>query len=238
MELARRIKGTDELRAMRCAVHACESTMTDMRRELRSGMTEREAWSLLHAGNVRRAGEWIETQILSSGPRTNPWMQEASSRTIEDGDLVAYDTDLVGAYGMMVDISRTWVCGDRSPTGPQRNVHALAVEQLHRNLELLTPGRLFRELTFRAWSPPTDEYRHYSVLYHGVGQCDEYPEIFFPHDWETWGFDGVVEPGMVFTVEAYVGRRDGGEGVKLENQVLVTEQGPELLTHYPLELTA
>ena len=193
-------------------------------------MTEREAWSLLHAGNIRRAGEWIEAQILSSGPRTNPWMQEASSRIIQDGDLVAYDTDLVGAYGMMVDISRTLRCGDGPPSGAQRDVHALALEQVHRNIELLTPGRSFRELTHGAWSPPAEDYRHYSVLFHGVGQCDEHPEIYFPNDWDAWGYDGVVEPGMVFTVEAYVGSRQGGEGFELEQQVLVTERGGQ--THY------
>jgi Xaa-Pro aminopeptidase len=163
-------------------------------------------------------------------------MQEASSRVIEPGDLVAYDTDLVGAYGMMVDISRTWRCGEGPPSAAQRHVHALALEQVQRNIELLTPGRTFRELTFDAWTPPVDAYRHYSVLFHGVGQCDEYPEIYFPHDWDAWGTDGVVEPGMVFTVEAYVGARTGGEGVKLENQVLITERGPELLTHFPLVL--
>jgi Xaa-Pro aminopeptidase len=236
MELARAIKSADEIRAMRCAVHACQATMAEMRTALTPGMTERDVWSLLHAGNIRRAGEWIETQILSSGPRTNPWMQEASSRMIADGDLVAYDTDLVGAYGMMVDISRTWRCGGGNPTGAQRHVHGLALEQLDRNLQLLTPGRTFRELTFQAWTPPVDEYRHYSVLFHGVGQCDEYPEIYFPHDWGAWGTDGVVAPGMVFTVEAFVGSRQGGEGVKLENQVLVTDQGPELLTDFPLDL--
>lgn len=238
MEHARAIKSVDELRAMRCAIHACETTMAELREQLRPGMTEREVWSLLHAGNIRRAGEWIEAQILSSGPRTNPWMQEASSRVIEDGDLVAYDTDLVGAYGMMVDVSRTLRCGGGRPTAAQQHVHALAAEQVQRNIELLTPGRTFRELTFRAWTPPIDQYRHYSVLFHGVGQCDEYPEIYFPHDWNAWGTDGVVVPGMVFTVEAYVGARAGGEGVKLENQVLVTDRGPELLTHFPLDLTA
>lgn len=237
MEHARMVKGADEVRAMRCAVHACETTMAELRARLRPGMTEREVWAELHAGNIRRAGEWIETQILSSGPRTNPWMQEASSRVIEPGDLVAYDTDLVGAYGMMVDISRTWRCGDGPPSAVQRDVHALALEQVQRNLELLTPGRTFRELTFDAWTPPIEDYRHYSVLFHGVGQCDEYPEIYFPHDWDAWGTDGVVEPGMVFTVEAYVGARSGGEGVKLENQVLITDDGPELLTEFPLGLT-
>ncbi|NND75189.1 MAG: aminopeptidase P family protein [Ilumatobacter sp.] len=241
MELARSIKGPDEILAMRCAVHACETTIDEMYAAMSPGMTERELWSMLHAGNIRRAGEWIETQIIASGPRTNPWMQEASSRVIENGDIVAYDTDLVGAYGMMVDISRTWICGEGrgpggEPTAAQRHVHDLACEQLDRNLQLLTPGRSYRELTFDSWHPPTDAYRHYSCLYHGVGQCDEYPEIYFPEIWDEWGYDGVLEEGMVLTVEAFVGSMRGGEGIKLENQVLVTEHGPELLTANSLDL--
>jgi Xaa-Pro aminopeptidase len=197
-------------------------------------MTEREVWAMLHAGNIRRAGEWIETQILASGPRTNPWMQEASSREIEDGDLLAYDTDLVGAYGMMVDISRTWLVGDGTPKPQQSQTHGLAVEQIERNTEMLRPGTTFRQLVFDSWSPPHEQYRRYCCQYHGVGQCDEYPDIYWPEQWHQWGFDGELEAGMVMTVESYVGPRSGGEGVKLENQVLITDGGPEILT--PLSL--
>ncbi len=236
MEQARRIKSTDEIRAMRCAVHACEATMDEMRHALEPGMTEREAWAILHAGNIRRAGEWIETQILASGPRTNPWFQEASSRVIENGDIVAYDTDLVGAYGMMVDISRPWVAGDALARPPAQHAFGLAVEQINRNVEMLRPGVTYKELSLEAWFPPVDDYRHYSCLFHGVGQCDEAPDIYFPQFWESSGYDGVLEVGMVMTVEAFVGARSGGEGVKLENQVLITEEGPELMTHFPLDL--
>ena len=236
MELARSIKGPDEIKAMRCSVHACETTMAEMRAELRPGMSERELWAMLHAGNIRRGGEWIETQILSSGPRTNPWMQEVSSRIIEDGDLVAYDTDLVGAYGMMCDISRTWLAGDGKPSAQQQNTYDLARHQIEHNLELLTPGRTFHELTHQSWMPPVEDYRHYCVNYHGVGQCDEFPEITFPHMWGKIGWDGVLEPGMVLTVEAYVGPRAGGEGVKLEEQVLVTKRGPDRLSNAVIDL--
>ncbi len=229
MENARLIKSPDEIKAMRCAVAACEITMNEMKEALRPGMTERELWAKLHEGNIRRAGEWIETQILASGPRTNPWMQEVSSRVIEDGDIVAYDTDLVGAYGMMCDVSRTWIAGDKPPSAAQLHVYDLAREQVERNLELMVPGRTFHELTHKAWMPPVEEYRHYSVLFHGVGQCDEHPDITFPEWYDEWGFDGVLEPGMVLTVEAFVGRRDGGPGAKLENQILITETGPERL---------
>ena len=67
--------------------------MAEMLAAVEPGMTERDVWAMLHAGNIRRGGEWIETQILSSGPRTNPWMQEASARVIQAGEMLAYDTD-------------------------------------------------------------------------------------------------------------------------------------------------
>ena len=236
MELARAIKNDAEIDALRCAAHACASTMAEMHAQLTPGFTEREVWALLHEGNIRRGGEWIETQLLASGPRTNPWFQEASSRTLEAGDILAYDTDLVGAYGMCVDVSRTWLVGATTPTAEQQHVYSLAREQIDRNIELLVPGATFRDLTFDAWMPPIEDYRHYSCLFHGVGQCDEWPSIYFPADWERAGFDGVIEPGMVMTVESYVGSRHGGEGVKLEEQVVITPTGHDRLFHFPLDL--
>ncbi len=237
MELARVIKSPDEIDALRCAAHACTTTMTEMYEKLRPGMTEQEIWAVLHEGNIRRGGEWIETQILASGPRTNPWFQEASSRVMENGDMLSYDTDLVGAYGMCVDISRSWIVGDATPTAEQRSIHGMALHQIEHNIELLKPGATMHDLTFKSWAPPIDEYRHYSCLFHGVGQCDEYPEIYFPHAWDDVGYECTLEPGMVLSVEAFVGSRQGGEGVKLEEQVVITDDGYDLLAHLPLGLT-
>ena len=55
----------------------------------------------------------------------------------------------------------------------------------------------------------------------------------FPDKWKESGFDGVVEVGMMLCVESYIGRQDGGEGVKFEEQVWVTETGVERLSSYP-----
>ncbi len=236
MELARAIKCADEIKAMRCAIAACQSAMDVMRSKLIPGITEQRLWSHLHAENIARGGEWIETRLLASGPRTNPWFQECSSRKIDAGDLVAFDTDLIGPYGMCCDISRTWLCGEQPATDHQRLIYRMAYEQIQFNQELLQPGTAFRELTERAQSLPPDYLaNHYSVLYHGVGLCDEYPSIYYPQDWALTGYDGVLEPGMVICVESYVGREGGREGVKLEEQVLITEEGPELLSAYPFE---
>ena len=236
MEHARAIKSADEIAAMRRAVAACEAAMRVMEKALRPGMTETDLWSVLHAENIRRGGEWIETRLLASGPRTNPWFQECSARTIEAGDLVAFDTDLIGAYGYCCDISRTWLAGDGRPTNEQRALYAQAADQIAANLAMLKPGLSFRELSHTAKSLPAEYLpNRYSVLFHGVGLCDEYPSVRYPEDFDLSGYDGVLEPGMVVCVESYVGRHGGREGVKLEEQALITKEGHEMLSAYPLD---
>jgi len=236
MELARAIKSEDEIRAMRCALAACEAAMGVMQSQLRPGVTEQELWAHLHAETIRRGGEWIETRLLSSGPRTNPWFQECSSRAIEAGDLVAFDTDLIGPYGYCADISRTWRCGEGRASNAQIDLYRQAREQIAHNLELVRPGLGFREFSERALRLP-ERYRanRYSAIAHGVGLCDEYPAIYYPEDVAATGYDGVLEAGMTICVESYIGEAGGSEGVKLEEQVLVTETGCEVLSRYPFE---
>jgi Xaa-Pro dipeptidase len=70
---------------------------------------------------------------------------------------------------------------------------------------------------------------------HGVGLCDEYPAIYYPEDAAESGYDGILEANMTICLESYVGEAGGPDGVKLEEQVLVTDTGAELLSTYPFE---
>lgn len=235
-EFARVIKGPDEVLAMRCAVASCEASIAEMRQVMRAGVTENDVWAALHAGNIRRGGEWIETRILSSGPRTNPWYQESGPRVLSDGDLLSFDTDMIGVYGYCVDMSRSWICGDAEPTAEQKRLYRIAHEHISINTELVRPGMRFTELTERAHRlPEACRAQRYGVMFHGVGLCDEYPCIRYPEDLESHGYEGVLQPGMTLCVEAYVGEVGGRDGIKLENQLLVTENGCEVLTRYPFE---
>jgi len=235
-ELARVIKGPDEIRGLRCAVAACEAAMDEMREVMVAGNSENEIWAALHAGNIKRGGEWIETRILSSGPRTNPWFQESGPRIISDGELLAFDTDLIGTYGMCCDISRTWLCGDVEADAEQRRVYRIAYDHIMANMELLKPGVSFSEITEKAHRLPDNCIpNRYGVVMHGVGLCDEYPSIRYREDFESHGYHGVIEPDMVICVEAYVGEVGAKNGVKLEDQVLITENGFENITKYPFE---
>jgi Xaa-Pro aminopeptidase len=236
MEHARLVKSDNDIRAMRCALATCEIAVQAMHRALRPEIAEVELWSVLHAENIKRGGEWIETRILSSGPRTNPWMQEAGPRMIRAGELLAFDTDLIGPYGYCADISRTWYCGEDRPSDEQRRLYQIAYEHIQTNINMLAPGVAFREMTEKGHRLP-EKYRpqRYGVLMHGVGLCDEFPAIYYPEDFVEGAFDYIFEPGMTMCVEAYIGEPGGNEGVKLEEQVLITETGVENLTRCPFE---
>lgn len=236
MEHARLIKSEDEIAAMRCAIATCEIAMAAMEKACAPGIAETELWAILHAENIARGGEWIETRILSSGPRTNPWFQEAGPRRLQAGDLLAFDTDLIGPYGMCCDMSRTWFVGDGTPTAEQREAYAVAHDHVMSNMDLLRPGVTFSELSHLA-KPLPEAYRaqRYGVVMHGVGLCDEFPSIYYREDFIEGAFDYPLEPGMVLCVECYAGKVGGRDGVKLEDQVLITETGFENLSSYPFD---
>ena len=231
MEDARAIKSAGELVLIGESLRACEAGIERMRRELRPGMTEQELWAHLHFENIRHGGEWIETRLLASGERTNPWMRECSSRVLQNGELLAFDTDMVGPHGYCSDISRTWTVGDTRPSDEQRKLNELAYSQVHFNMDLLRPGMTYREFSEKAWKIPAPYVKNrYSCIAHGIGMVDEAPAIAHQVDWDSAGYDGVFETGMTLCIESYIGAEGGCQGVKLEEQVVLTEHGCVPLT--------
>lgn len=235
LELARSIKSAEEIACMRASLAVADIGMQRMLGKLAPGISEEALWAELHHANIELGGEWIETRLLSSGPRTNPWFQEASERRIEAGDLVCFDTDMVGPYGYCSDVSRAFLCGDGPASSEQRSLYAIAVEQVEHNTALLGPGLEFRDYTTRAWPIPARFHeQNYGCIAHGVGMVDEWPAIYCDLN-DPLLQDGVFAPGMTVCVESYIGEVGGREGVKLEQQVLITATGRETLSRFPLE---
>ncbi|ABF63749.1 peptidase M24 [Ruegeria sp. TM1040] len=240
-EKARAIKGVDEILAMRCASHACETAVRAMedfaRLNVGDGTTsEDDIWAVLHAENIRRGGEWIETRLLASGPRTNPWFQECGPRITQRNEIISFDTDLVGSYGICVDISRSWWIGDEKPRPDMIYAMQHAHEHIMTNMEMLKPGVMIPELS--AGTHVLDakyQAQKYGCLMHGVGLCDEWPLVAYPDHAVEGAYDYPLEPGMVLCVEALVGEVGGDFSIKLEDQVLITEDGYENLTTYPFD---
>jgi len=233
LEQARVIKSPEEIKCMRSAIDVAEIGINKMREALKPGMTENELWSILHQTNIENYGEWIECRILSSGERTNPWMQECSNKVIQNGEIVSFDTDMVGPYGYCADISRAFVVCNKF-NEEQKKLYSMAVEQIDHNSRLIKDGLSFKEFTEKSWVLPEDYYpNRYSVMVHGIGLCDEWPAIRYPTDGGERS--GTFQKNMTITVESYIGKVGGKEGVKLEQQYLIGENGLELMSHHPLE---
>ncbi len=232
----RAVKTTEEIRCLQASMAGAETAVAAVREAIRPGVSENELFARLYHEVIRQGGELIETLLLTSGQRTNPWFGEASGRTVRPGELVALDTDTIGCYGYFSDFSRTFRCGPGRPTGYQKMLYRMAYDQVQHNIGIVKPGMAFREIAEKAWKIPSRfvEQRYTSVM-HGVGMHGETPFIAHAMDYETYGREGHLVAGMVVSVESYIGEKGGREGVKLEDEILVTETGTELLSRFPYE---
>jgi Xaa-Pro aminopeptidase len=237
-EKARAIKSPDEIDLMRWTIRVAESGMQRMHAASVPGATENEIWAELHHENIRSGGEWFEARLLSSGPRTNPWYQEASDRAIAAGEMISFDTDMIGPYGYCADLSRSWTCGHVPMTAVQRGLYRTALDQIEHNTALLRDGLTFAEFNDRSWRIPEDHRPfRYSLAIHGVGLVDEWPVIPLHTDTDgAFGSSGgMFRENMVVCVESLIAAA-GTESIKLETQVLVTREGPVRLDSFPWEL--
>ncbi|WP_254446047.1 Xaa-Pro peptidase family protein [Ruegeria sp. HKCCD7255] len=234
-ETARSIKSADEIELMRWTIRVCEAGMARIYQHSVPGVTEQELWAHLHFENARSGGDWLETKLLTSGSRTNPWYQECSDRVCQRGEMISFDTDMIGPYGYCADLSRSWTCGYTDFSDQQRRLYDTAKEQIDHNLALVRAGVSFAEFNEKSWRIPDKHipYR-YSLALHGVGMADEWPVVPLHIDWGPRVSSGRLEAGMVVCVESLIAE-EGSESVKLETQVLVTENGYERLDTFPFE---
>lgn len=235
MQTAMAIKQPAEIEAMRQAMAITEAATAELHAAIQPGRTEQEVWAEFHRALIARGGELVVTRLLQAGVRTFPYFQEASDHRLAAGDLVCFDTDAVALHGYSVDFSRTFLCGDREPTERQRFLYRLAVDQLEHNAANLAPGRTFERFAGLAFDVPEPhrEYGYYQLA-HGLGLAGGHPNV--PRSCEgPYPLPGCIEPGMVICVESYVGDPETGQGVKVEDQFLVTDDGVEVMSSYPFD---
>jgi len=232
----RRLKTDAEIACLARSMAATEGAVAAVEAEVHPGLTENDLFATMYGNVIKNGGEFIETRLLSSGPRTNPWFHEASDRVIRPGELVALDSDTIGCDGYYSDFSRTFHVGPGRPSGYQQSLYQMAWEQVQHNIDILKPGMAFRDIAEQAWHIPERFMdRRYPSIIHGVGMHGETPLVAHSVDFDRFTGDGTLETGMVVSVESYIGEVDGAEGVKLEDEVLITETGVQMLSRYPYD---
>ena len=236
---ARAIKTPDEIAAIRQACAIADVAVSRVRDAIVPGVTENKLYSIMSGTNLEYGGERIDGKLLASGGNTNPWLhREATERVVLPGNLVAMDTDMAGPLGYFADISRTYLCGDVKPNEEQLDAYKRAYEFVQTGIPKFVPGASFIDIANSMPEVP-DEYKRnrYVVLAHGAGMSDEWPALYFPDVNDTgFGNDvGEVQENMVICMEASFGRENGTEQVKLEEQLLITKNGPEVMAQAPYD---
>jgi Xaa-Pro aminopeptidase len=234
VEQATAIKSADEVACLKNAVAIADIAMGRIHEALKPGVSENDMFAILHQTNIEHGGEWIDYRLMAAGDHANPWGRQCGPRKIADGELLAFDCGMIGPQGYSADVSRTFLCGDRAPSDEQKRLYGLAHENVHFNLDLVRAGVGFRELSDKGWPLPAEFLAHrYDILAHGIGMGDEWPSIPWPQDWERDGYPGELQENMTICIESFIGSEHGGEGVKLEQQVVVTRDGYQLLSTFP-----
>ena len=225
----RRRKDPDELALIRRAVDCTHAMYAAARETIRPGITELELYSVLHAAAVNTAGEPL-THPLGNDFQCNSPGGPPRERPAETGEL--FVLDLGPSYrGYYADNCRT-MCVGCEPDDAQLQAWQAIVAALNYVGQTVRPGIRCRDV-YEAVKRQLDAVRpgaFFHHLGHGMG--------LFPHEAPHLNpnWDDVFEEGDVFTAEPGLYGDDLRAGIRLEENYIVTADGVEKLTSYPLEL--
>ena len=238
MVSARAIKNEDELEAMRIVAAICDACHTAISHFLRAGMQEHQITSFAMNFLYNIPGvEDVEDVIVSSGPNSWPNWRHFSDRIIQPGDLVIIDMAAVTWNGYKSCMYRTY-CVGKKPTDEQRRYYDIAYEWLYKAIDKVRPGATTREIA-EVWPSARDTWGYEeedqaaaNLWGHGLGLA----QYDTPVVSRIYSLDHPVEiePGMSFALETQHGRPLQW-GVRLEEMLVVTEDGPQVTTQFPIE---
>ena len=238
MVSARAIKNIDELEAMRIVAAICDACHTAISHFLVAGMQEHQitAFAMEFLYNIPGI-EDVEDIIVSSGPNSWPNWRHFSDRIIQPGDLVIIDMAAVTWNGYKSCMYRTY-CVGKKPTDEQRRYYDLAYRWLYDAIDKVQPGATTKDIA-EVWPSAKDTWGYdeedqaaANLWGHGLGLA----QYDTPVVSRIYSLDHpvVIEPGMSFALETQHGKPLQW-GVRLEEMLVVTEEGPQVTTQFPIE---
>jgi Xaa-Pro aminopeptidase len=232
---ARKTKTADEIAILDYAAAMVDAAYEELYRALRPGVREHELVGLVHRVLFELGSEEIEAVNAISGERCNPHPHVFSDRLIRPGDQAYFD--IIHVFnGYRTCYYRTFVVG--RATEDQRDAFKQAREWMDAALELVKPGMTTDQIA-GVWPKAeeygfTDEMDAFGLQFgHGLGVgLHERPIIS-----RLNSFDDPIElqEGMVFAVETYCPAADGRSAARIEEEVIVTAEGPRVITLFPCE---
>ena len=232
---ARQIKSADEIMLLTQAAAMVDGVYQDIVEALKPGVRENEIVALANKRLYDMGSEQVEAINAVSGERCNPHPHNFSDRIIRPGDQAFFD--IIQSYnGYRTCYYRTFSVG--SATTSQRDAYTKAREWMDAAIGAVKPGVGTDDIA-RLWPAATDfgfadEMAAFGLQFgHGLGLgLHERPIISRLNSLEH---PVEIQPGMVFALETYCPASDGFSAARIEEEVVVTEDGPRILTLFPAQ---
>ena len=235
MMLAREIKNEDEIMLLTQACAMVDGVYQDIYEFLKPGVRESDVVALAHKRLFEMGSEFVEAVNSIAGERCSPHPHVFSDRLIRPGDQAYFD--IIHAYnGYRTCYYRTFVVG--RATQSQRDAYTQAREWMDAAIQLVKPGASTDEIA-RVW-PRAEEFGFPSEMEafglqfgHGVGVgLHERPIIS-----RLNSLDDPIEikEGMLFALETFAPASDGRSAARIEEEIVVTPEGPKIITLFPAE---
>lgn len=226
----RQVKDADEIRRLREASRITAAAHVEAMRQTRPGMWEYQIEALIEYHFRKEGAERLGyPSIVGSGFNSTILHYDLSRRRTEPGDILLIDAGAEFGY-YSTDLTRTFPVDGRF-TDRQREIYNLVLGGQQAAIDSVSPGRTIAELNTIARTYIRDNSNGLC----GAVTCD----TWFIHGLSHWVGMEVhdvgpyfvpLEPGMVFTIEPGIYIPDESLGVRIEDVILVTEQGYENLT--------
>jgi Xaa-Pro aminopeptidase len=238
MSEARVVKTVDELECCKISAAIADACLDMVANEWlkRSGITERQLAGEIVRFFYNHGFEEGKASCVASGGNTNPYRRNWTDKIIRKGDLVI--TDLGGrgpCCGYVVDVTRTHICGDGAPTVEQKKLYQEVVKTVTGAISEAWPGKTTADSARHFPESDDDKYKSCSLIQfgHSIGLTS------YEGMWVSRGFSfdypAVFEPNMYMAFETYSGKPGLEQAVRLENNIVITENGPVTFTLYPFD---
>jgi Xaa-Pro aminopeptidase len=232
---ARRIKTPDEIALLTQACSMVDAAYEELYRFLRPGVRENECVGVVSKVLYDLGSEYVEGVNAISGERCSPHPHVFSDRIVRPGDPAFFDI-LHSHLGYRTCYYRCFAVGSASVA--QRDAYTRCREYMDVAIAAVRPGATTADIV-QLW-PRAEEFGFaneeaaFALQYgHGVGLSIWEKPIF--SRLVSLDHPEVLEPGMVFALETYWPASDGWSAARIEEEVVVTEDGCEVITKFPAE---
>jgi len=233
MQYARAVKNEDEIMCLKHGAAIVDAAFHRIAQTIAPGIKENDLQAAASHEMHRLGAQWVHNVQVTTGNRTNPHPHLSSDRLIQPGDMIFMDVVCL-FNGYHTCVYRCFCCG--KPSDKQKEIHARCLEYQLAGIDAVKPGTTTADIA-TVWPDhkamgARDEHEVFGLQYgHGIGVgLWEFPIIS-----RAYSIEHPVEivPGMVFALETYAG--NGYDGVRLEDEVVVTETGIEIITKFPTD---